>query len=89
MKLTQTGVGTTTHDASVRDSMGHALLPIQAVGDGTTTFKVNGKVHPDAPWVEVVAADVTDFLDSISWLPFIQLEVTSGTGAVTLYIGEE
>lgn len=89
MKISQTGVGTATHDASIRDTYGHALLPIQAHGDGVTTFRVLGRIRPDAPWAEIVAAATADFLQSISWVPFIQLEVTSGAGTVTLWIGEE
>ena len=89
MKIQQTGVGTATHSGTVRDSKGKALLPIQADGDAVTTFKVNGRVSPDAPWMELIAADSADFLESISWVPYIQLEVTAGGGTVTLYIGEE
>lgn len=89
MKISRTGVGTVTHAASVRDSNGHALLPIQADGDGATTFRVLGRVSPEAPWVEIVAAGTVDFLESISWVPFIQLEITAGSGPVILYIGEE
>jgi hypothetical protein len=75
----------------VRDSYGHALLPIQAAGDGITTFRVRGRVSNEAscPWVDIVTASTADFLQSISWVPFIQLEITAGTGSVTLYIGEE
>jgi hypothetical protein len=89
MKITRTGVGTVTHTGSVRDSYGHALLPIQADGDGATTFRVLGRVSPDAPWVELIAAATVDFLESISWVPFIQLEITAGTGTVTLWVGDE
>jgi hypothetical protein len=89
MKISRTGVGTATHAASVRDSYGHALLPIQAAGDGLTTFRVRGRVDLNAPWVDVVTANTVDFLQSISWVPYLQLEITSGTGTVTLYIGEE
>jgi hypothetical protein len=89
MKISRTGVGTVTHAGSVRDSYGHALLPIQAAGDGVTTFRVRGRVSPDAAWIDIVTGGTADFLQSISWVPFIQLEITAGTGTVTLYIGEE
>lgn len=89
MKLTQTGVGTTDNPTAVRDSQGTGLLPIQADGDGVTTFKINGRVAPDAPWVELKAAGTADFLESLSWVPNIQLEVTAGTGTVTLWIGDK
>jgi hypothetical protein len=89
MKISLTGVGTATHTGSVRDSYGHALLPIQAQGNGTTTFRVRGRISPDAPWYDIVTAGTADFLQSISWVPFIQLEITAGTGTVTLWVGEE
>ena len=91
MKISQTGVGTKSPTTSIRDSYGHALLPIQAHGDGATTFRVRGRVSndPACPWVDIVAAGTADFLQSISWIPFLQLEVTSGAGTVDLYIGEE
>lgn len=89
MKLTQTGVGTADNTSAVRDSQGTGLLPIQAQGDGATTFKINGRVAPDAPWVELKAAGVADFLESVSWVPNIQLEVTAGSGTVSLWIGDK
>jgi hypothetical protein len=89
MKITRTGVGTVTHTGSVRDSYGHALLPIQAKGDGATSFRVRGRISPDADWVDIVTAGTADFLQSISWVPFILLEITAGTGTVTLWVGEE
>lgn len=89
MKITRTGVGTATHAASVRDSEGSSMLPIQAVGDGVTNFRVLGRVSLDAPWVEIKAGGVDDFLESFSWVPYLQLEIVSGAGTVTLYIGEK
>jgi hypothetical protein len=90
-KLSQTGVGTKTlaSNETIRDSYGKALLPIQASGDGATTFRVRGRISTEAPWVDIVAAGTTDFLESISWCPLIQLEVTAGSGTVTLWVGEE
>jgi hypothetical protein len=88
IKLTRTGIGTADVSEAVRDSRGSGLLPIQADGDGATTFKINGRVAPDAPWVEIKAAGVADFLENISWLPYLQLEVTAGAGTVTVWIGE-
>jgi hypothetical protein len=89
MKLSQTGVGTATTNAVLRDLAGHALLPVQAhSSDGATTFRVLGSVSPDAPFVEIIAAGTADFLQSISWVPNIQLQITGGTGTVTLWLGE-
>lgn len=87
--LSQTGVGTEDVTQAIRDSQGSALLPIQADGDGVTTFRVLGRISPEAPWVEIKAAATADFLESISWVPYLRLEVTAGAGTVNLYIGEK
>lgn len=88
--LTRTGVGVVSNDAKeVYDSMGTGMLPVQVDGDGATTFKINGRVSPDAPWMEIVAAQTGDLLQAISWVPYIQLEVTAGAGQVKLWIGEK
>ena len=90
MKIIQAGVGSTTHPASVRDTYGHALLPLQAhSSDGATTFKVQGRISTEAPWVDLVAAGTADFLQSTSWVPLLNLVVSAGTGTVTLWVGEE
>lgn len=90
MKITQVNVGTATHPASIRDSDGSSLLPIQAeIVSGSPTFRVLGKVSPEAPWVEVIAPGTTAFLQAVSWTPFLQLEITSGSGTVNLYIAEK
>jgi hypothetical protein len=88
IKLSRTGVGTADTQASIRDTAGSSLLPIQADGDGATTFRVLGRVSPEAPWVEIKAAGTADFLESISWVPFLRLEVTAGAGMVHLWIGD-
>jgi hypothetical protein len=88
IKLSRTGVGVVSNDAAVRDSRGTGLLPVQADGDGATTFRVTGRVSPSAPWVEIKAPGTADWLEAISWVPYLQLEVTVGTGTVDLYIGE-
>lgn len=89
MKISQTGVGTIEFPSRIRDSQGTALLPIQAEGDGVTTFKVNGRASADAPWVEIKADGTDDFLEALSWVPHLQLEVTSGSGTVTLWVAEK
>lgn len=88
--LERNGVGSVAVDREVYDSTGTGLLPIQAaVISGTPTFRVLGRVSTDAPWVEIVAAGTVGWLNSISWVPFIQLEITSGVGVVKLWIGEK
>lgn len=87
-KIVRTSVGTSSHSEVIRDRSGSGLLPIQADGDGATTFRVTGRVSPEAPWVEIKAAGTSDFLEAISWVPYIQLEVTAGSGTVTLWVAE-
>lgn len=88
-KLTQTGVGTVDNTGAIRDTDGTALLPIQVDGDGATTYRINARVSPDAPWVEVKAPSTADFIECLSWCPYIQLEVTAGSGTVTLWLGNK
>lgn len=89
IKLEQTGVGQKTHDKDIYDSTGTGLLPIQASGDGSTTFRVLARVASDAPWFEIISAQTAPLLQSITWVPYLQLDVTAGTGKVTLWIGEK
>lgn len=89
IKLTRTGVGVATNPAELRDRSGTGSLPIQGQGDGATSYRVTCRVSPDAPWVEVIPPTTADFIEAISWCPYVQLEIVSGTGAVTLYIGED
>lgn len=86
--LTRTGVGTADHAGIVRDTNGSGLLPVQADTDGTT-FKVMGRVSPDAPWAELKAAGAIDFIEAVVRVPYIRLEVTAGAGTVNLWIGEQ
>lgn len=89
MLLTQTGAGSVDNsDDPVFDPTGSGMLPLQADGDGATTFKVMGRVSADMPWVEIVAAGTADFLQSIAWVPFLQLVVTSGSGTVKLAVAQ-
>lgn len=87
--ITRTGVGTATHGTEVRDRRGSGLLPVQAKGDGATTFRVMGRVSPEGRWQQIKAPGTADFLESNSWVPYLQLEVTSGAGTVSLFVGEE
>jgi hypothetical protein len=89
MIIERTGVGTVTHTFAIRDSHGTGLLPLQAEVVGSATFRILGKVRPEAPWVEIRAANTAAFLESISWVPYLQLSISAGTGTVRLYVGEK
>ena len=89
MKLEATAGSPAETSAAVRDTDGTGTLPIQAVVAGSATFRVLGRVSPEAPWVEVKEAGTVSFLESFSWLPYLSVEVLSGSGQVTLYIGEK
>jgi hypothetical protein len=81
--LTVNGVGTDANTRPIPDG----ATAIQAAGDGLTTFRIMGRLGSSAEWVELVAAGTADLLQSIPALPYVQLEVTAGTGTVNLYIG--
>lgn len=80
-QLSVTGVGT----ADAGPLADHDGL-IQAKGDGVTSFRVLGSLVAGGPFVELVAAGTADILKSIERAPYLRLEVTAGTGTVTLYI---
>lgn len=79
-KVVQTGVGTKNLTFPHSDK-----IALQVDGDGVTTFQVNGRVSPEAPWMPLVASGTADTLQSLPWYPELQLSVTAGTGTVTLY----
>jgi hypothetical protein len=92
MILRRQGVGTDDNGLGrpIWDNAGTGMLPLQAeiTGDAAT-FRVLAKATSEAPWREIIAGGDVGFLQSIAWVPFIQLEVLSGAGVVTLYIGEK
>lgn len=89
MKISQTGPGAVDTPAVIRDSRGKGLLPMQVAVAGEASYRIMGRVSPDGRWQPVRAEDAADFLESISWVPYLRLEVLSGSGTVTLCIGEE
>lgn len=93
-KLTTSGIQTVstndgTNPTEIYDSTGTGLLPIQARVTGAATFRVLARVASDAPWIEIIPASTVGFLQSISWVPQIQLEQSAGAGNVDLWIGEK
>lgn len=89
IKLSASGASGFAETAAVRDSHGVGLLPIQGAASAGTSFRVLGRVSPEAPWLEIKPAGSAGFLESISWVPCIRLEITGGTGTATLWIGEK
>lgn len=73
----------------VRDTKGKGLLPVQVAVTGTASYRVSGRVAPELPWVELWPESSTNMLESTAWVPFVQLEVISGAGTATLWLGEE
>jgi hypothetical protein len=48
---------------------------------GTFTVQVLGKLHPDASYVELIAAGTVDLIQPVAIMPFIR--VTTSGGAAT------
>jgi hypothetical protein len=90
IQLQQTGPGAVDTPAAIRDSYGRSLLPVQAAvaGPGVTIFRLMGRISPEARWQEVREAASSDFLEALSWVPYLRLEVLGGEGTVTLTVGE-
>lgn len=88
MKLEQANAGTASNELAIRDTQGTGVLPIQIdVESGTPTWFIDARVSPEAPWMQI-STGAADVLESISWIPYVQLRVT-GTGTVALYIAEK
>lgn len=92
MILKRSSVGTAENTLSIRDLSGSGLLPVQVVIDAgvTATYRILGKVDPSLPWFEIREPASAEFLEAISFVPFLQLDVTAmtGSGSVTLGIAE-
>lgn len=88
MKLSQTGVGTASNSFHLRDCNGTGALPIQTQIEGTASYRIHARVSDEAPWIEIQPEVSGSILEAVSWVPQIQLEVTSGSGTVTLWVAE-
>lgn len=88
MKITTNGSGIFPCVRAIRSNHGTSLLPIQCAAEGTVTYRLLGRVSADAPWVEIRAEGSGDFLESFSWVPYVAVEVVSGDGAVSAWIGD-
>ncbi|MDQ4420058.1 hypothetical protein OOT33_06350 [Sphingobium sp. DEHP117] len=87
MKIAQTGVGFVENLFAVRALHGW-LLPVQVAVEGTATYRILGRVSPEAQWRELRAADTVSCLEAVNWVPYVRLEVLSGDGSATLWLGE-
>ena len=87
--LNQAGPGLVAATKDLYDSTGTGLLPVQAEVTGTVTFQLVGRVDPAMPWRVLRAAAAASFLESMAWVPWIALEILSGSGSVRLAIGEK
>ena len=73
----------------LRDNEGTGNTPIQVQVVGSATFRVLGRAHPNAPWVELRAPGSTSFLESVQYVPYLALDVTAVSGTVNFYIGSQ
>jgi len=89
MKFQQTGVGAVETRAAIRDTKGKGLLPVQVSVTGACTYRLQGRISPDAPWITLKDAQADPLLEAFSWVPYMRLEITSGDGTATMWIGEE
>ena len=87
MKLTQTGAGSAASPRRLYPGPS-AKVFLQVDGDAVTTWKLEARATPDAPWVEVIAPGTADYGALIDWRPEVRLTVTAGAGTVVAYIGE-
>ena len=88
MNLSQTGVGSTSNFFHLNDRNGTGVLPIQTKVEGDATYRITARVSEEARWIEIQPETSDNVLKSISWIPQVQLEVTSGSGTVSLWVAE-
>ena len=88
-QIQQTGVGQTATPTSLIDTDGTGLLPVQVAVEGTATYRLLARVSTQAPWVELRPAASDGFLEAISWVPYLALEVTAGAGTVRLWVADK
>lgn len=83
MILFQNAIGKAQNTLSLRDISGSGLLPVQVELDSgvSGTFRIMGRVDPSMPWREIRPATSSGFLEAVSYVPFIQLDVTAISGA--------
>lgn len=87
MKITANALGIHEGGAIVRDTAGSGLLAVQLEITGTASARILGRVNPSAPWLELKETSSVDFLEAMSRVPYIALDVTAYTsGEVNLYV---
>jgi len=59
----------------------HVECILQVAISGTFSITAQGRLHDDAPWVELVAAATAGYIQPIVWVP--QIRLVSATGAST------
>jgi len=80
----------TAADAVVTDTNTDIRLPPQTYDDnpeafiqveisGTFTVQILGKLHADASYVELVAAATANYIQPITYMPFIRVTTSSGS----------
>ena len=91
-KISASAVGTFPVSFALNDRVGAGNFPVQVEieAGATATYRILGRVSPEAPWVEVVAPASAGSLQSVNYIPFLALHITSysGAGNINMWIGE-
>lgn len=84
-------VGRTGPEYPIRDIFGTGTTPVQVEVTGTVSYRIVGKCHKNAPWRELRASASAGFLESVTYVPFMAIEIVSktGNGAVDFWIGDQ
>jgi hypothetical protein len=83
--------GIAAHPAVLKDSSGVGTIPIQVYipAGVTATYRVVGRVSPEAPWVEIRGSLTTGLLEAMQYCPYIALDITAiAGGSIVLWTGD-
>lgn len=81
MKLTRRLVGTADHVNALRDSRGSGILPLQVEFSAgfAGSYRLLGRVTPEAPWREIKPSQTAGLLEGLSYVPYVRLEILTKT----------
>lgn len=77
---------------ALTDPNGTGTFPVQVyLPEGVTaTYRIVGRVSPEAPWVEIRAESSSGMLEAMSYLPYIAVDISAiSGGSLVAWVGEQ
>lgn len=89
-RIQSSQVGIASHIEALTNNDG-GPVPVQVFvpGSVTASYRIVGRVNPEAPWVEILPARSNGLLETMQFLPYVGLDIISiSGGAITLWTGD-